>query len=1600
MWFDLSARLFSTHSRANSPRSVKTRSAIPVLEHLEDRSLLSSNPLVNANSWNLIGPTPITGDSEDGNNVTGRITALVADPNDTSGNTVYAGTAGGGVWMGESIADSTNRTWIPLTDNLATQLQVNDPYINLNVGALAAVQQLNTHNTILYAGLGEANSHTNLMTNSAALSQFYGTGIIKGVLNYQHPDQIQWTLLGGPGTSNLFYRSSIAKIIVDPLKPNDVYVAVSVGANGVTGHEGIWRSTDGGSTWKNMTATALPGSNQYMFSDLVMDPSTYNDAVGNQVLYAAIGEASGSPLNGVYVTVNGGQTWTLMSNLPHGLGVGRITLALSGNIGTSQQPQYELWAAFMTDRLTQVATLTGVVSGTDSITFSGFGSYSGNAQTSISSSSSFTLPQTTFNVTSTVGFPSSGTLYIQAMNGTGQQVPVTAQVKYTGTTATSFTGCSIVAGQGDTVMPAALVTSLPQSLTTSTLSKSGQLTLASTLGFPSSGVLYIQTSQGLVDVTYQNLNGTTVMGCSLLSGKDSDINPGDPVSILPPITLIPHEYMQVTSADGTQEITNVKYNDNSPNTGTLTFNSNPFGTTLPTPNPIIQTQESTLLYLGYANIQGRMSDASASLIVNPNFQLPVPNDFTDNISENYVGNQGYYGSALAVYTSQNNTSPATYSETVYAGGMNDYLQILNADTSNQTANNVPGFYHVDHHAIAVLTPNGTTTGSQYFVLDGSDGGVWEYDSKTNASTNLNVTQNGNGSLAITQFYGIAVNPGTTAPGNTCPTPPSQLEVYGGVQDNGNARTAIPPVSGSNLWQSASNDDGSQAYIDSTQTPENVFLSHAGLLFSNVPGSNPFQGFNSQNDPYYLNLDANYGGVFAYVPQPGAVDPTKGYGNSGGIGDFPGVAYLMQPVASSGIPSDYLWYGGNGGETDGALWFSPNGGYAANPQARFTGSSNGNVLPMPGAHSDSISVNSTFGFPSSGTLWIQISPGTTAQVTYTGTSPTAFTGCNTVVGGGDQLAPGDIITNLPPTSPTSDEAIPAPGSDSFTITVNNVVGFPSSNGVLNIQTSQGTVVAQVTYTNTVGGNTFTGCRTVFSNVSALSTTDLITSSPQTSITSTPSPDSLPATTPINIYVASTLGFSPNGGELAIEHADGTVATVTYKGTGSDSTGQFFSGCMGSQVSASNDSFTLQAGDHVTIPWYLIGSPNLNNGWIQSNPVVLNGVPIDNTPVDSIGANSMTPTTVYAGLRGGHLLVTQNAPLAPFSSLPANFTWTERDPVTLYSTNITTPSSQLNPGGQALVQATIKVGSTKNFPSAGTLFIQTANGPTALVTYTGMTATSFTGCSGAFGLVLEKGDTVTFQNDLRFSDILVDPQNPNVAYVTASNFGDVTGGGHIWLTTDAGRSWMNISNNLPNVPAWSIQAQWNGTSTTNPTSVLYVGTDLGIYASANGGKSWLPYGTGLPDVQVRSMSLSQNPQYPAQSVLVIGTWGHGAYELPLAPAVNVQNNPVTIPYSSQPQKITVSTPVQFGSTLLTSGLVTFSLVPVGGSTPVAMSPQVSVNQDGTASVSWTLPAALPPGSYSILVSYEATSLGQTVTFPFSVSNTIFNLKSLPPNRAWSR
>jgi hypothetical protein len=250
------------------------------LEQLEDRTLLSASIPLSGSTWTALGPAPIDV------GFSGRLAGVAADP--TNANVIYIAAAGGGVWKTTNGGGS----WTPLTDNQAT----------LFMGAITIAPS--NPNTI-YAGTGEA-------TNSGL--SFYGRGVLKST-----DAGLTWTLLG----NTQFNRHTISRIVVDPSSANIVYVAVGGGGvNGVGGNTGIWKSTDGGGTWRNTTTSISTGAS---FSDLAIDP---NDPM-HQTLFAAVGSSGGNAANGVYVTTNGGTSWTLAGNFPAGNTNGNMKIAVA-----------------------------------------------------------------------------------------------------------------------------------------------------------------------------------------------------------------------------------------------------------------------------------------------------------------------------------------------------------------------------------------------------------------------------------------------------------------------------------------------------------------------------------------------------------------------------------------------------------------------------------------------------------------------------------------------------------------------------------------------------------------------------------------------------------------------------------------------------------------------------------------------------------------------------------------------------------------------------------------------------------------------------------------------------------------------------------------------------------------------------------------------------------------------------------------------------------------------------------------------------------------------------------------------------------------------
>jgi len=228
--------------------------------------------------WRSIGPA----------SAGGRITDVEALETDFS--YVVVASASGGVW--KSINAGT--TWTPIFDN----------YSSASIGDIKIFQG---DRNIIWVGTGEANNR-----NSVA----WGDGI------YKSTD-------GGKTFANVGLRNTfqIARVVTHPRNPDIVYVAAVGNLWGETGDRGLFKTVDGGKTWQKLVG-GLPTDAGTGATELVMDPT--NSEVLYTAFYKRLRLPwrleSGSTTGGIFKSTDGGRTWKkLTRGLPTGW-TGRIGL--------------------------------------------------------------------------------------------------------------------------------------------------------------------------------------------------------------------------------------------------------------------------------------------------------------------------------------------------------------------------------------------------------------------------------------------------------------------------------------------------------------------------------------------------------------------------------------------------------------------------------------------------------------------------------------------------------------------------------------------------------------------------------------------------------------------------------------------------------------------------------------------------------------------------------------------------------------------------------------------------------------------------------------------------------------------------------------------------------------------------------------------------------------------------------------------------------------------------------------------------------------------------------------------------------------------------
>jgi photosystem II stability/assembly factor-like uncharacterized protein len=131
-------------------------------------------------------------------------------------DTFYSGSVGGGVWKTEN----SGRTWFPISDE------------GIPIGSIGAIAVAPSNPNIVYVGTGEPDIRSQ---NSYGIGMFKSTDAGK-----------TWTHIGLEATRQ------IGRVVVDPTDPNRVYVAALGHIYDSNPERGVYRSTDGGATWKKV----------------------------------------------------------------------------------------------------------------------------------------------------------------------------------------------------------------------------------------------------------------------------------------------------------------------------------------------------------------------------------------------------------------------------------------------------------------------------------------------------------------------------------------------------------------------------------------------------------------------------------------------------------------------------------------------------------------------------------------------------------------------------------------------------------------------------------------------------------------------------------------------------------------------------------------------------------------------------------------------------------------------------------------------------------------------------------------------------------------------------------------------------------------------------------------------------------------------------------------------------------------------------------------------------------------------------------------------------------------------------------------------------
>ena len=259
-------------------------------------------------AWQALGPSTVL--SPTYGNLTGRVTAVAVDPNDTTGNTVYLGTTGGGVWKSTNAAGPLGAaTFAPLTDTLPVFSQSAGASVipSLSIGAVA-VQPM--ANGVVMAGTGDPNDATDSLYGEGLLRSADG-GATWTLVQLSHDGANGLHSFVGLSAAGLAWSSANTSLVVAGFS-NSPLAAEETAATAES-VAGIYYSTDAGVTWQMATL--------YDGASVVQTPQPIGAAqAGNPVTSVVWDALRGSFYAAVrghgYYASTDGANWTRMAAQP------------------------------------------------------------------------------------------------------------------------------------------------------------------------------------------------------------------------------------------------------------------------------------------------------------------------------------------------------------------------------------------------------------------------------------------------------------------------------------------------------------------------------------------------------------------------------------------------------------------------------------------------------------------------------------------------------------------------------------------------------------------------------------------------------------------------------------------------------------------------------------------------------------------------------------------------------------------------------------------------------------------------------------------------------------------------------------------------------------------------------------------------------------------------------------------------------------------------------------------------------------------------------------------------------------------------------------